>query len=133
MDAWKFEPQLTPREQDVLQLYATGLSVREIGERLSLSPTTIGTHLERLRLKLGPNRSAVVAAAKLRGLLPGTGGMATIRSIYSAFVTFSLTRLGALTAEEGAVTVLEIAAVVDRKSTRLNSSHANISYAVFCL
>src|SRR3712207_7736558 len=25
------------------------------------------------------------------------------------------------------------AAVVDRKSTRLNSSHANISYAVFCL
>src|SRR3712207_8710398 len=26
-----------------------------------------------------------------------------------------------------------IAQVVDRKSTRLNSSHANISYAVFCL
>src|SRR3712207_7314458 len=25
------------------------------------------------------------------------------------------------------------ALVVDRKSTRLNSSHANISYAVFCL
>src|SRR3712207_7751915 len=30
--------------------------------------------------------------------------------------------------------VLEARAVdVDRKSTRLNSSHANISYAVFCL
>src|SRR3712207_5828275 len=26
-----------------------------------------------------------------------------------------------------------MAAVLDRKSTRLNSSHANISYAVFCL
>src|SRR3712207_8936028 len=26
-----------------------------------------------------------------------------------------------------------IAGIVDRKSTRLNSSHANISYAVFCL
>src|SRR3712207_7830821 len=26
-----------------------------------------------------------------------------------------------------------IEAAVDRKSTRLNSSHANISYAVFCL
>src|SRR5947209_13135981 len=25
------------------------------------------------------------------------------------------------------------AATIDRKSTRLNSSHANISYAVFCL
>src|SRR3712207_8594434 len=28
---------------------------------------------------------------------------------------------------------LAVHAVVDRKSTRLNSSHANISYAVFCL
>src|SRR3712207_8241981 len=26
-----------------------------------------------------------------------------------------------------------VLAVLDRKSTRLNSSHANISYAVFCL
>src|SRR3712207_7717431 len=35
----------------------------------------------------------------------------------------------------GAVTVAELSAVglPDRKSTRLNSSHANISYAVFCL
>src|SRR3712207_8686909 len=34
-----------------------------------------------------------------------------------------------------AETVREIlvSLVVDRKSTRLNSSHANISYAVFCL
>src|SRR3712207_7859240 len=28
---------------------------------------------------------------------------------------------------------LEAQALADRKSTRLNSSHANISYAVFCL
>src|SRR5947209_10718843 len=28
---------------------------------------------------------------------------------------------------------LDIALNIDRKSTRLNSSHANISYAVFCL
>src|SRR3712207_9009994 len=28
---------------------------------------------------------------------------------------------------------LQVGWVVDRKSTRLNSSHANISYAVFCL
>src|SRR5947209_15874083 len=27
----------------------------------------------------------------------------------------------------------DIESIVDRKSTRLNSSHANISYAVFCL
>src|SRR5258707_7220234 len=28
---------------------------------------------------------------------------------------------------------LDFALLLDRKSTRLNSSHANISYAVFCL
>src|SRR3712207_7588362 len=27
----------------------------------------------------------------------------------------------------------EVTEIIDRKSTRLNSSHANISYAVFCL
>src|SRR5258707_4478551 len=30
-------------------------------------------------------------------------------------------------------TPVERASIIDRKSTRLNSSHANISYAVFCL
>src|SRR3712207_6951802 len=34
---------------------------------------------------------------------------------------------------EQALGAVELAARVDRKSTRLNSSHANISYAVFCL
>src|SRR3712207_7689933 len=29
--------------------------------------------------------------------------------------------------------VLQVREIADRKSTRLNSSHANISYAVFCL
>src|SRR3712207_7410148 len=33
----------------------------------------------------------------------------------------------------GGATAIGTAAVADRKSTRLNSSHANISYAVFCL
>src|SRR3712207_6857670 len=31
------------------------------------------------------------------------------------------------------VEILEMCHMADRKSTRLNSSHANISYAVFCL
>src|SRR3712207_8761314 len=34
---------------------------------------------------------------------------------------------------EEATPMLEILRQTDRKSTRLNSSHANISYAVFCL
>src|SRR3712207_7752672 len=35
--------------------------------------------------------------------------------------------------DEGAVVPEERMQPLDRKSTRLNSSHANISYAVFCL
>src|SRR3712207_8988807 len=35
--------------------------------------------------------------------------------------------------DEDRVDVGDIQAALDRKSTRLNSSHANISYAVFCL
>src|SRR3712207_6990015 len=36
-------------------------------------------------------------------------------------------------AHERPLAAVAIAAGADRKSTRLNSSHANISYAVFCL
>src|SRR3712207_7124873 len=42
-------------------------------------------------------------------------------------LNFPLLALGAV----GVVSV--VGHLVDRKSTRLNSSHANISYAVFCL
>src|SRR3712207_8055251 len=44
-------------------------------------------------------------------------------------------RLGGGALRRGGVTQLDVPADRggDRKSTRLNSSHANISYAVFCL
>src|SRR3712207_6912871 len=45
-------------------------------------------------------------------------------------------RLGAEHARRHLAMLAEASAVldrIDRKSTRLNSSHANISYAVFCL
>src|SRR5712692_11166945 len=31
------------------------------------------------------------------------------------------------------IAVAEVVVIIDRKSTRLNSSHSSISYAVFCL
>src|SRR3712207_9010371 len=40
---------------------------------------------------------------------------------------------GAAVADHALLPDLGEGAAVDRKSTRLNSSHANISYAVFCL
>src|SRR3712207_7429968 len=38
-----------------------------------------------------------------------------------------------VTSTSGAMCGIRLQPGVDRKSTRLNSSHANISYAVFCL
>src|SRR5690554_7557810 len=47
--------------------------------------------------------------------------------------TFTATVLNPLMSETGEVVVPAEATVSDRKSTRLNSSHVRISYAVFCL
>src|SRR3712207_6945563 len=41
--------------------------------------------------------------------------------------------LGIMAIAFGLCWALPIGVLADRKSTRLNSSHANISYAVFCL
>lgn len=45
--------ELTPQELQIAELAATGLSNRDIGERLFLSPRTISTHLYRIFPKLG--------------------------------------------------------------------------------
>jgi pimeloyl-ACP methyl ester carboxylesterase/DNA-binding CsgD family transcriptional regulator len=62
--------ELTERETEVLALIASGLSDREIAERLVLSPHTVHRHVANLRTKLGlPTRAAAVAAAARRGLI----------------------------------------------------------------
>jgi pimeloyl-ACP methyl ester carboxylesterase/DNA-binding CsgD family transcriptional regulator len=64
------EHDLTKREAEVLTLIASGLSDREIAERLVLSPHTVHRHVANVRTKLGlPTRAAAVAAAAKRGLL----------------------------------------------------------------
>ncbi|MBN6041873.1 AAA family ATPase [Amycolatopsis sp. 195334CR] len=55
---------LTPQQQQIIRLAARGLSNREIGERLFLSPRTVGSHLYRSFPKLG-----VTARAQLRDLV----------------------------------------------------------------
>jgi DNA-binding CsgD family transcriptional regulator len=45
--------ELSPQESTIAVLAATGLSNREIGERLFLSPRTVGSHLYRTFPKLG--------------------------------------------------------------------------------
>ena len=62
---------VTPRELEILQLIAAGLSNREIAERLNVSENTVKTHSTRLFSKLNARRrTQAVQIAKEAGLLP---------------------------------------------------------------
>ena len=61
----------SPAELRVLELLPTNLTAREIAERLSVSPNTVGTHMKSLHRKLGATRrSELVDRAAEIGLLP---------------------------------------------------------------
>jgi len=63
-------PQLTDREQEVLNFVSQGLSAPDIGKQIHLSTTTVKSHLHSLYEKLGvSDRAAAVAEAMRRGLL----------------------------------------------------------------
>lgn len=59
---------LTPREQDVVGLVAEGLTNKEIGRRLAISPATVKAHVERIIGKLGvaDRTQAAVLAVQMR-------------------------------------------------------------------
>jgi DNA-binding CsgD family transcriptional regulator len=62
---------ITPREIEILELIARGLSNREIAEKLFLSENTVKTHSSRIFDKLGAKRrTQAVQLAKQFGLLP---------------------------------------------------------------
>jgi DNA-binding NarL/FixJ family response regulator len=61
---------LTPRELQVVQLLAEGLSNRDIGERLGISSQTVKFHVTSIYGKLGAaNRPDAVRRAVRRGLV----------------------------------------------------------------
>ena len=60
--------QLTPQELQIVQMAANGLSNREIGQRLYLSPRTVSSHLYRVFPKLG-----ITSRTELRAAI-GTSG-----------------------------------------------------------
>lgn len=61
---------LSPRETEVLQLVADGLSNAEISKRLFLSQATVKSHLAHIYTKLGvDSRTSAVAAASAQGII----------------------------------------------------------------
>ncbi len=64
------EPELTPRQTEILGLIASGYTDREIAEQLGLSVRTVEWHRERLRTHLrASTRADLFKAARERGLL----------------------------------------------------------------
>ena len=63
-------PELTHREQEVLELVANGFSAKEVAVQIGIAPRTVEGHLETVRLKLrARNRAHMVTQAVLEGLL----------------------------------------------------------------
>jgi len=64
------DAELTPRELEVLQLLAEGLTQPEIAGQLVISPRTVGTHIQNLLGKLDVHsRAQAVALAHKMGLV----------------------------------------------------------------
>ncbi|HTJ31768.1 MAG TPA: LuxR C-terminal-related transcriptional regulator [Dactylosporangium sp.] len=55
--------QLTPQQREIAKLAAAGLTNKQIGERLFLSPRTVGTHLYQIFPKLGVTSRAALRDA----------------------------------------------------------------------
>jgi DNA-binding NarL/FixJ family response regulator len=64
------EAVLTPREHEILTFVSQGLTTRQIGGRLGISPRTVETHVSKLYRKLGVrSRVQAVARAAQLGLI----------------------------------------------------------------
>ena len=62
---------LTAREVDVLRLAARGLTNKDIAATLSISPKTVGNHIEHIYMKIGASSRAMASLFAMKhGLLP---------------------------------------------------------------
>ena len=57
---------LSPREHEILQLVAGGISIAEIAERLGIREGTIRNHLRFVHAKLGVGKTNAAAAMAMR-------------------------------------------------------------------
>ena len=78
--SWKedeAEPSLTPREQEILELVAKGLSAKEIAGEIGIAPRTVEGHIDTVRLKVrARNKAHMVTQAVLAGVLKlGSDGL----------------------------------------------------------
>jgi DNA-binding CsgD family transcriptional regulator len=74
---------LSPREQEITNLIASGLTAKQIAQQLYLSPETVRTHIRNAMTRMrARTRAQLVALAIGRGLISGDleGGLPTAES-----------------------------------------------------
>src|SRR3712207_3911064 len=108
---------LDVRRMRVLREVAVRGSFSAAADALSFTQSAVSQQIAALEREAG----AVLVQRSARGVRLTEAGEALVRHTEGI-----MARLAEAEAE------LEAIAGLDRKSTRLNSSHANISYAVFC-
>ena len=64
-DAAEVRRRITPRQEQILELVAAGLSDKQIASRLRVSPRTVQSHLDRFFLEHGIHRRAAAVAILL--------------------------------------------------------------------
>src|SRR3712207_8752141 len=95
--------------------------------------STLFPYTTLFRSVLPPHPRVVLAAERLRVAVPDDADRLRSRSAAHLPEDFAALAVDSVERAEMTEGRDELIAPGDRKSTRLNSSHANISYAVFCL
>lgn len=67
--SYQLSEPLSEREHEILVLVCDGLSPKEIGERLFLSPRTVETHKNNIMQKMGVNSAAKLISVALKNKL----------------------------------------------------------------
>ena len=109
-----------------------------VGEPFVPNDTQLESDAQQIAVITGPNmagKSTYIRQVALLALLAHTGSFVPAKRARVDLVDRIFTRIGASDdLSRGQSTfMVEMTETADRKSTRLNSSHALISYAVFCL
>jgi len=67
----RIRPYLSPRQLEVLEGLAQGMTTKQMARRLGVRPRTITMHVDVLKLRLGAaNRTETVSRAAALGLVP---------------------------------------------------------------
>jgi len=69
---------LTKREAQIVEGIRLGLTNKQIGRKLGISPTTVKTHLEHIFVKLGVSTRVLVASAGTRNEMSGIAALVTV-------------------------------------------------------